>query len=314
MAKRSVFVSSAALAAVLVALVMRATTLHSVNAAPLIYRATVTVNDLDSVEGLAPPGQYVELWVKQRNFREGNDGADPFSWCQWKNGGQPVQIATTRADSSGVWRLTNLRASGNTVMLFPPGPAGDKCLGGLYTELLPRACDAPGVNCTAAAAPKLHWLNVRKLTNTIAATTGAVSLAEQTAASIADGPNDGPEYSDVIDVDQNGFNTLLPGFTPGQRVTWICGAGGTGACPSIPVHDSSTAISTDPEYPFVLGTIQAHRTGGSFIAAAAIQRGVPIGFAVNVNVKFRGRLDVNLGCDDKKFFDFGVPLGGSFPF
>ena len=64
MEKRSVFVSSAALAAVLVALVMRATTLHSVNAAPLIYRATASVNDLDTVEGLAPPGQYVELWVE----------------------------------------------------------------------------------------------------------------------------------------------------------------------------------------------------------------------------------------------------------
>jgi hypothetical protein len=308
MANRSVFVSSAALAAVLVALVMRATTLHSVNAAPLIYRATANVNDLDTVEGLAPPGQYVELWVKQRNFREGNDSTDPFSWCAWKNGGREVLIGLTRAGGDGVWRMTNLRASGNTVMLFPPGPAGDKCLGGLYTELLPRACDAPGFHCTAAAAPNLHWLNVRKLTSIIAVTTGSVSNAEQTAASVADGPNDGPEFSDVLDVDQNGFNTQLPGYTVGQRVTWRCGVGGTGACPSIAVHDSSTAISTDPEYPFVLGTIQAHRTGGSFIAAAAIRRGTPIGFAVNVNVKFRGLLDINLGCDQKKFFDFEVPL------
>lgn len=308
MAKRSVFVSSAAMAAVLVALVMRATTLYSVNFAPLIYRATAQVNDLDSVEGIAPPGQYVELWVKQRNFKEGNDAADPFGWCGWKNNGQQVRVGVTRAGSDGIWRMSGLRASGNAVMLFPPGPGGNKCLGGLYTELLPRACDAPGVNCTVAAAPKLHWLNVKKLTNIIAVTTGSVSQAEQTSASIADGPNDGPELSDVLDVDQNGFNTLLPGYTVGQRVTWRCGTGGTGACPSIPVHDSSTAISTDPEYPFVLGTIQAHRTGGSFIAAAAIPRGAPIGFAVNVTVKFRGLLDINLGCDQKKFFDFELPI------
>jgi len=99
MAKRSVFVSSAAVAAVLIALVMRATTLHSVNAAPLIYRATANVNDLDSVEGLAPPGQYVELWVKQRNFREGNDGSDPFSWCGWKNSGRSARATSRRPRS-----------------------------------------------------------------------------------------------------------------------------------------------------------------------------------------------------------------------
>jgi len=93
---------------------------------------------------------------------------------------------------------------------------------------------------------------------------------------------------------------------PGQRVTWKCGAGGTAVCPSVAIHDASTAIAPDPEYPFVLGTIQAHRDGGSFIAAASIARGQPLGFAVTVNVKFRGRLDVNLGCDRKQPFDFGL--------
>jgi hypothetical protein len=72
----------------------------------------------------------------------------------------------------------------------------------------------------------------------------------------------------------------------------------------VPIHDSTTAISVDPEYPFLLGTIQAHRPGGSFIAAAAIKRGQPIGFSVDVNVRFRGSLDINLGCDRKRFFDF----------
>jgi hypothetical protein len=28
---------------------------------------------------------------------------------------------------------------------------------------------------------------------------------------------------------------------------------------------------------------------------------------VNVNVKFRGKLDINLGCDRASFFDFSVP-------
>ncbi|HJQ83353.1 MAG TPA: hypothetical protein VKA21_04710 [Candidatus Binatia bacterium] len=309
MARRRMFVSAAALAAVLGALLVRATTLHSVNAAPLIYRVVSNVNDLDGVEGSAPPGRIVELWMKQRNFKEGTDDAsDPFTWCRWKNDGNPVRLGVTTADAGGVWRFTNLRTSGNTVMIFPAAPGGDRCLGGLYTELLPRTCDAPGVNCSAWVKPTLRWLNVRKPTPLIGTVAGAVWGAEQASAAVADGPDDGPEPSDVFDVDQNGVDTTAPGYTVGQRIVWRCGAGGTHVCPSTTIHDSSTVISADPEYPFVLGTIQAHRTGGSFIAAAAIARGQPIGFSVNVNVKFRGRLDVNLGCDQHRFFDFSVPM------
>src|SRR5207245_7629119 len=113
----------------------------------------------------------------------------------------------------------------------------------------------------------------------------SVSRAEQTAAAVADGPDDGPGLgpSDVVDVDENGTDTTTPGYTIGQRVTWRCGSGGTVACPSVTIHDGSTAISTDPEFPFVLGTIQGHRQGGPFISRAAIPRGTPIGFHVNAN-------------------------------
>jgi hypothetical protein len=309
MVKRGPILSAVALGGLLAALLGRATILHSVNAAPLIYRVVGNVNDLDAVEGMAPPGRVVELWVRQRNFKEGTDDpSDPFGWCQWKNQGSPVRVGVTTADAAGVFRLRNLRTSGTTVMLFPAAPGGDRCLGGIYTELLPRACDSPGFNCTAWSAPTLRWLNVRKLTPIVAALAGAVDGAEQASAAVADGPNDGPEPSDIVDVDQNGVDTTAPGLTPGQRVTWRCGAGGTLVCPSITVHDASTAISTDPEYPFVLGTMQAHRAGGSFIAAAAIGRGTPIGFAVDVNVRLRGRFDVNLGCDRRSFFDFSVPF------
>jgi hypothetical protein len=309
MTGRRTVLAAVPLAGLLVALVMRATTLHSVNEKPLIYRVVSNVNDLDGVEGLAVPGRFVELWVKQRNFREGAaEGTELFSWCKWKNGGTPVRLGVAQADNAGVFRLGGLRQAGNTVMLFPSAPAEDKCAGGIYTEMLTRACDAPGINCSTWQKPTLHWLNVRKATSIIATLAGSVTDAEQTSAAVADGPNDGPEPSNVVDVDQNGVNTLSPGYTPGQRVTWRCGAGGTAVCPSVTVHDASTVLEADPEYPFVLGTIQAHRAGGSFIAAAAIPRGQPIGFSVNVNVRFRGRLDVNLGCDQAKLFDFSVPL------
>src|SRR5207247_2366060 len=114
---------------VVVALVLRATPLHSVNEAPLIYRVVSNVNDLDAVEGLAPPGRVVELWFRQRNFKEGTDDAsDPFAWCGWKNGGDAVRIGIATADAGGVWRLSDLRHTGTTVMLFPPAPGGDRCL------------------------------------------------------------------------------------------------------------------------------------------------------------------------------------------
>jgi hypothetical protein len=305
MAKRSRILTCSALLAVLVALTLRATTTHSTTAQPLIYRATVAVNDLDSVEGIATPGRLIEVWARQRNFIEGEDGTgDPFSWCKWKNGGQPFLVSYAVAGADGRWWMTNLRQLGTTVMIFPPGPAEDRCLGGVYTELLTRACDAPNVNCTTSQVPTLHWLNVRRLGPTIGVVMGSVSDADQAAAAVADGPNDGPNASDVVDVDQNGVDTTRYGFTPGQRVTWRCGQGGTMGCPSIAIHDASTALTPDPEYPFVVGTIQAHRGGGSIFAAAAIPRGQPIGFAVNVNVRFRGLLDINLGCDRKSFFDF----------
>jgi hypothetical protein len=110
---------SAAFAAAPAALLGRATTTHSVAASPLIYRAVSNVNDLDSVEGMAPPGSTVELWARQRNFIEGvlDDPTDPFGWCAWKNNGNPIWVETTVTGANGVWRLTGLRSTGNTIML-----------------------------------------------------------------------------------------------------------------------------------------------------------------------------------------------------
>jgi hypothetical protein len=296
---------------VLSGLVLRAVTVHSVGNAPLIYRVTSNNNDLDSVEGIAPPGRVVELWYRQRNFREGLEyaepGQDPFSWCSWKNGGNPVQLGVVQADAWGKWRFGNLRAS-TTVMLFPSAGSGTTCQGGILTQLLPRACDAPGVNCTAWTPPALYWLNVKRQNTVTATAGGAVSAAETAAIAVADGPDDGPEPTSVFDVDSNGIDTRQPGLTWGQRISWKCSAGGTAVCPSVTVHDASTITTPDPEYPFILGTIQGHAPGGSIFAAAAIPRGEPLGFTVNVNAKLRANLDVNLGCDQKKLFDFSLPF------
>jgi hypothetical protein len=309
MSKRSSVITITASALVLAALVMRAVTVHSVGAVPEIYRVTANNNDLEGVEGIAPPGRLVELWYKQRTFREGAaEGDDLFSWCGWKNGGNAVYLGAAYADSDGVFRFQNLRRQ-FTVMIFPPAAASGTCTGGVFTQLLPRACDSPGVNCTAFTVPTLHWLNVKKQSGGSTGTAaGGVSGAETAAIAVADGPNDGPEPSDVNDVDSNGIDTRHAGLTWGQKITWKCGAGGTAVCPSVAIHDASTVTDTDPEYPYLLGTMQAHRPGGSFFAAAAVSRGQDLGCTANVNVKFRGLLDINLGCDQQQFFDFSVPF------
>jgi len=211
------------------------------------------------------------------------------------------------ADAHGKWRFASLRQA-TTVMLFPSAGNGTTCQGGILTQLLPRVCDAPGVNCSAWTPPALHWLNVKRQNPVTATAGGAVSGAETAAIAVADGPDDGPEPTSIFDVDSNGIDTRQPGFMWGQRVSWKCSAGGTAVCPSITVHDGTTISAPDPEYPFILGTIQGHAPGGSIFAAAAIPRGEPLGFTVNVNAKLRGNLDINLGCDRKKLFDFSVPF------
>jgi len=62
-------------------LVLRAVAVQSVDAAPEVVRVTVKSNDLDGVIGVAQPGETVELWYRQRNFREGT--SQGFSWCGW---------------------------------------------------------------------------------------------------------------------------------------------------------------------------------------------------------------------------------------
>src|SRR2546428_10730877 len=140
MAKGSSIVGSVALGGVLVALVLRATTLHSVNGAPLVYRVVSNVNDLDGVEGMAPPGRVVELWYRQRNFKEGTDDAsDPFAWCAWKNGGNAPRLGGATAHARRGWRPGGPRHAGTPVQLFPPRPgAGPRPRGG-FTEALPPA-------------------------------------------------------------------------------------------------------------------------------------------------------------------------------
>jgi len=308
MTRRSTVVAALSGLLVFAGLALRAVTVHSVGSQPLLYRITARGNDLDSVEGLAPPGRVVELWFRQRNFREGGpSGSDLFGWCGWKNRGEPILIGRVAADTQGVFRFVDLAAAGTTVGLFPPVGDADGCRGGLLTQLLPRVCD--GTGCSPFAPPTVHWLNLnRRNDGKIATAAAAISGAERAALAIADGPNDGPEQSSVYDVDQSLIDTRASGLQPGQLVTWKCGPGGTASCPSTVIHDASTVIAPDPEFGYLLATLHGHAAGGSVIATAAIPRPEgSLGFQVDIDVTFRGALDINLGCDRATPFDFRVP-------
>ena len=305
MQRRRLVIGGVLAAGVVIALLGHAVTAVSIGGKPLVYRATVNANDLEGLEGLATPGSAVHLYMRQRNFKDGTpDGTDRFDWCAWKNRGTAVFIASTWADRNGVFKFTGLRANTTTIQLVPASAGDDRCRGGLYTELQLVECSPWSGACTTPEMPTMHWLNARKLPGGIGAAMGRISNAYQASISVADGPNDGPEFSDVIDVDQNGFDTTKDGGAWGHPIEWRCGAGGTVPCPSIAVYDASSVLETDPEYPYLLATMQGHRPGGSIIATAARARESPLGFTVNVNVKFRGTLDINLGCDRAKFFDF----------
>jgi hypothetical protein len=284
-------------------LVLRAVAVQSVGAAPEVVRVTVRNNDLEGVIGVAQPGETVELWYRQRNFREGT--SQGFAWCGWKNHGDPVMLGTAVTGDDGLWRFDGLSTL-STVMLFPAVASGSNCGGGVYTELLPRVCSAGG-GCTTWTVPEVHYVNVRRRSTGQAQASASVTGATRTALAVADGPNDGPEASSVYDVDEDGIDTTLPGFEIGQRVTWKCGAGGTAVCPSVPIHDASTIVTPDPEFPFLLGTLQGHGNGGSVFAAAAIDRNQDLGFVVNVNVRLAGDLGIDLGCEQGGFFDFLAP-------
>ena len=54
-----------------------------------------------------------------------------------------IYLGSAWADATGKWRIANLRQS-TTVMLFPPAGGRQHLPGRPLTQLLPRACDAPG--------------------------------------------------------------------------------------------------------------------------------------------------------------------------
>lgn len=228
---------------------------------PTFDKVTITGNDLVQIDGRGLPGSVFQVFAKQRNFKEGvadDETGDPFQQCQWKNNGNAYTLGTATVAADGKWTLpiapTNqLQAFGSTV-------GGDACGAGLRTDLY----------VSGSTPPTLHWLNVSKPTGQTASVRGALEYADQVAALIADGPDQGDNPSFANDKDEDWYDTCASGAC-GRRVSFKAN-GGTYAAPLSSVLDSTTIIANDHEFPFLLAGLAGYKAGGAMMAFSQVVR------------------------------------------
>jgi hypothetical protein len=265
--------------------------------APWIQKLEVRNNDLAAVQGKGVAGTAINIYYRQRNFKEGywdvsEPGVDPFSWCSWLNNGNAIYLGSAVVDAYGNWRLQGL-----DTQIMPPLTGGNQCGSGLLTEF--QLQSAYGV-----AVPDIKWLNVRKPGNQVATIAGAIEFANQVAAGVADGPNDvvDADHPWTIDRDDDGTDLCLTNLGCGARVSWKASAG-TFASPSIQMRDDSPLLGPrDQEFSYVTGMIQGHMPGGSVLAVAHVDRPNPAP-QVRVDLNIKGLEKLNI-CDSLGFFDF----------
>jgi len=254
---------------------------------PMIEQMQILFNDLKTLHGVGVPGTALTVHARQRNFREGTprDAADPFDWCAWKNDGNPITLGSAPVGADGRWTLADL-----DLAILPSVADGTACGGGLRTELLIDSPYGPGT------APVAYWFNVDRPTQQTGTAAGALEFADRAAIAIADGPDDG-DTPYPRDVDEDGIDLCASGIGCGAKLTWRCN-GGTLQCPQTTVHDGSTVIDADREYPFVVGMMTGHKAGGSVVMAAEINRPA-LGPTFHIDLDIGG-----LPNCDNKFFDF----------
>src|SRR5262245_16445905 len=82
--------------------------------APWIQKMELRTNDLVALEGRGVPGTAIDIYYRQRNFKQGiasgGAGCGPlfplcFEWCDWLNGGNAIRLGSAQATAAGSWRL-----------------------------------------------------------------------------------------------------------------------------------------------------------------------------------------------------------------
>lgn len=260
---------------------------------PIIRTLKVVDNDLAAIHGTGIPG--TTLWVehRQRGFEEAT--ASDFGWCAWFNGGVWASLgSSTVVGSNGKWAVTGLDK-----MVLPAVIVTHDCAGGMYTEF--RVASVYGVD--AVPTPVLDYFDVYYPSSNSRVPRTRISGADELAVMIADGPNAAAsESGTVVDIDEDGVDVCQKPFSCGATITFSPEGGplGTLLSPSITEHDGSALLTPDQEYPFILTMAQAHKPGGSILAATLTPRTDPLGPTVNVNVDINARLD--LSCGGNHFF------------
>ena len=254
-------------------------------------RALVPAAELPRRHGAAEPGQ------------------DPFSWCGWKNGGNPVQLGAVQADAYGQVAARAICVSATTVMLFPSAGRGTTCQGG-----------------RTDAAPAARLRRPRRQLHGVDA--AGTPLAQREAAESRHGHRGRRRLGRRDGGDRRRRRTRRRSRAHQrlrrrlERHRHPAAGSQLGTARELEVrrgrdrgvserhrarrhhdHHTRSRVSLHPRH-----ASRATRPGGSIFAAAAIPRGEPLGFTVNVNAKLRASLDINLGCDQKKLFDFSVPF------
>jgi hypothetical protein len=277
--------------------------------APWIERIELRTNDLKELHGRGVPGTAVDVYYRQRNFKQGCTSCSepietclvcaalPFEWCSWLNGGNAIFLGSTQVNPLGTWQLLD-----RDLQVLPGNAAGRTCATGVLTQIELRSQygdfsvpDVMSVDMVDVTGDAGH----QRLGATI-------EFANQVAVAVADGPNDVQDATApwTIDTDEDGVDLCESGLGCGALVRWRLAGGGTFQPPSIEVRDDSPIVGPrDQEFGHVMGMIQGHKPGGSVLAAAYVSRPTPVGPALNVNVDIKA--DIGLGCSSSGgYFDF----------
>ena len=275
---------------------------------PVFKSIKMRGNDLREVSGsCATPFGLVELRAYQQHLKRQKvcppdcPTRDNFSYCINQCAWTP--IATTRADSAGRFKFSNIDASYalQLIATLPSQPGG---LDGVYTGLRLSSQDPKtGLWSREVSEPFLEAFNVKwpGYEGGFAYVETRVRGAVQMHATVADGPDDGDNPAIVLDVDEDTPNYWLksrPGGTVEYTKWGVCDP--SQGCPSEwhVVQSPSVNVASPPlgrggEFPWVLGMVTASRPGGMLIATSIMgPRDIPdVSVQVNVDVD----VDFDLG-------------------
>lgn len=280
------------------------------NGIPVIKGARLRGNDLHEVSGsCAAPNGLVELIAYQQHLKRrkvcppdcptSSNYSYCLNQCRW------TTIATTRADSAGRFRFRNIDGSYalQVIAALPSQPDG---LDGIYTGLRVRSQSTKtGQWSSWVNEPYLESFNFQwpGYEGGFAYVETRVSGAKQMHVSVSDGPDDGDQPANVLDIDEDTPNFWLrqnPYGTVEYIRYGICDP--SQGCPSSwhilqspAITVQSPPLGRGSEFPWVLGMVTASKPGGMLIATSILgPRDIPdISVQIGVDVD----IDFDLGFD-----------------